>query len=353
MEKRRIEYLDFARRVAILFMIFQHAMLMFETDHGENGLIGIVTILLGTAPAAPVFMFIMGVFFSRKREIPLIREVMAGVKLILMGYLLNFLRFSLLLTGGSLENSTLLANESPLNLFLSIDILQMAGYSWIAMAVIKKWIKSLNYQLIIIVSIALLSPLLWRDVSLFTPLGALFGTADNVYFPLFPWIIYPLLGLALGDRCIDVDSYRDSLKKGAQFGGFAILIGIILVIKFGDSALFSAGDYHRSSISMHLIIVGFIGIWFWACDFFVTLPFVKPITSLCTFWSKNVTKVYFIQWITIGWSLFIIGANQYSEVMSLFLGVIVTLITHFILKLQHHFSSRKVDVPKRECVTEE
>lgn len=65
----RIYSLDFVRGIAVLFMIMQHAMIMFEKTEGEGDtIIGNIFILLGTAPAAPVFVFIMGVFPREVKE---------------------------------------------------------------------------------------------------------------------------------------------------------------------------------------------------------------------------------------------------------------------------------------------
>ncbi len=345
MEQKRIEYLDFARGLAILFMIFQHAVILYDTNQGESSLLGIIIVLLGTAPAAPVFMVIMGIFFSRKKSVSLSKELKAGLKLIVLGYLLNIFRFVIPDLFTLLESPvhSVLAEQSSLDLFLSVDILQMAGYSWIFMAFLTKKRASHKTLLLLIIVVVFISPLIWSDMTACTPFGTFWGTDKNIYFPLFPWVIYPLMGLILGDYFTSVKRYKDNLKSSALWGVGLLMIGFLLLIFFGEYHLFSAGDYHRSSISIHLMIIGFIGIWFWLCDLLVSFKQTSEIHSIFQLWSKNVTKVYFIQWLLLGWSVILLGENRFSVGVSILFGVVITILTHYILTVLLLEQDRKKD----------
>jgi hypothetical protein len=90
----RIVSLDLARGLAIVFMVFQHAVLIYAVDRGEQSVVGKLVLLFGSAPAAPVFLFIMGIFLGRPDR-GLRRGVRRGIKLIALGYLLNLLRSTL------------------------------------------------------------------------------------------------------------------------------------------------------------------------------------------------------------------------------------------------------------------
>ncbi len=335
MEQKRIEYLDFARGFAILFMILQHAMIVFDSNQGEGGLLGIVVVLLGTAPAAPVFMFIMGIFFARKKATLFHSDFLAGIKLVFLGYLLNLLRFVIpnLLTFVDSQDNSILADQSSLDLFLSVDILQMAGFSWIIMAILKKIKHSSKFLPVLIIGIAILSPFLWNHFSASTLLGIFGGTGANVYFPIFPWIIYPLLGVLLSNFFTNRDKYDQNLNRAALIGTALIVEGSIFLLLFSEFQIFTAGDYHRSGISIHLIMIGFMLIWFWICNKLVKFKSLNPLKNIFRHWSLNVTKVYFIQWILIGWSIVFLGENRYSELSAFLFGIVATIITHQVLNI--------------------
>lgn len=333
MEKKRIAFLDFSRGLAILFMIMQHAMILFDQQKGEGGILGITILLLGTAPAAPVFMIIMGIFFSKKKEIILTKEITRGIKLIFIGYILNFFRFfipSLAENQFVINTPVLTTSNCPIAMLLSIDILQMAGYSWIVMAFLKKYSFNAISILTFALCITTAAPFLWRESSLYTPLASLWGTGENVYFPLLPWLIYPLIGMATGPL-IHTKNNAKLLKKGTLLGALFILAGTSMLLFLEDFKLFCAGDYHRSGISIHLIIIGFIAIWFWLSHFLLTLKPIQKLMPLFTFWSKNVTTVYIIQWTLFGFSFFFLDQNQFSEFQSFSLGILIVIISHLLL----------------------
>ena len=60
----RLRFLDLARGLAIVFMVFQHVQIIFAVGSGEDSALGVTFLLLGTAPAAPVFMVAMGFLFG-------------------------------------------------------------------------------------------------------------------------------------------------------------------------------------------------------------------------------------------------------------------------------------------------
>lgn len=62
---RRIGYLDFVRGIAILLMIMQRSILVLAKNAGSgHGILAQTFLVQGTAPAAPVFLLIMGIFLQ-------------------------------------------------------------------------------------------------------------------------------------------------------------------------------------------------------------------------------------------------------------------------------------------------
>ncbi len=325
--KPRVYYLDFARGLAVFFMIMQHTILMHEYDAGEgDGLLGNVFLLLGTAPAAPVFMLIMGVFIARAKGGAL-ALLWRGVKLFALGYVLNLLRFTLPLLLVQTSGVSLPPTESPGYLFWMVDILQLAGLSFIFAAPLKtlsgrRWVFPA-----IITAVLFVSPLLWGSCPNFPLFAPLWGTAPIIEFPFFPWVIYPLLGMWLSPVLF---SLPEEPKQRRQ-----ILLTGVLLMTVGALSYehLVPGDYHRSGAGVHFAIIGFVCVWLVACNSVTqrvdcTHTFFKTIF----FWSRQVTGIYFIQWILFGWSMLVWNPNSMSGYGATVVGLGVLVITHWIMR---------------------
>ncbi len=324
-KKNRVEYLDIARGIAIFFMFTQHAILMHEYDAGEGAdLIGNIFLLLGTAPAAPIFMFIMGVFIMRSSA-NLNTAISRGLKIFLLGYILNFLRLTLPILIVGPENVALLENETPLELFLMVDILQLAGLSLIAGALLKKYVSPQFYPLIIL-TIIFTSPFLWGSFNNHWSLMTLWGKGENVIFPFFAWFIFPLLGMYLSRYALNIRQLKDFKKM--------LIIGVIgTVISLGLMNFFPIGDYSRNHPALNLFLLSFIILWVPLCYWLNQKMKGTWIQKQLLFWSKNVTSIYFIQWLLFGWSLLLFDSNNLSGWKALLIGLAILLITHQIAKL--------------------
>lgn len=322
----RIYYLDFARGLAIFFMIMQHTMIVHEKSGGEGDtILGNIFILLGTAPAAPVFMLIMGAFII-KSDKGMKEGIIRGIRLFIFGYLLNVLRFTIpLLISGT---TTFLGNES-LSLLFEVDILQLAGLSLIAASFLKNFASNRYLFPILILIILILSPTLWGKFSSI-PLFAPFWGAENfVSFPFFPWVVYPLLGMYLSKYFVDKSLMEIVKKKILLLGSAILIIGIVLFDKF------PVGDYYRSGLGVHLTIIGFVLIWLLICYQLVEksgLNRQNIILQTLVFWSRNVSAVYIVQWILYGWSILILNVNQLQDILAAAFGLFVLLITHLLVK---------------------
>ena len=215
--KKRIYYLDIARGFAIFGMFTQHCMIVHEVSAGEGeSLLANLFVLLGTAPAAPVFMLIMGAFLMKSKASTR-QNIWRGIKLLILGLILNFLRFTIplliaILLYGS-DSLHLAEGETLLTLSFSVDILQLAGLSLIFCTLIKRIAEQKNTIPFLILIVLLASPFLWGKFG-GNPFSDLFwGDAKTVYFPFFPWIIYPLLGMYLSRHLISGKTLKSALKK--------------------------------------------------------------------------------------------------------------------------------------------
>ncbi|MEM6351057.1 MAG: acyltransferase family protein [Cyanobacteria bacterium P01_D01_bin.14] len=340
--KQRLYYLDIARGFAIFGMFTQHCMIVHEVSGGEGeSLFANVMTLLGTAPSAPVFMMIMGIFSAKSKTDPL-KLMLRGIKLLVLGFALNLFRFTmpllvamLLLDSGELQ---LTGDNTLVKLSFYVDILQLAGLSLIFCALLKKIAVPRKSILLLIFIILFVSPFLW---GLFEGnlVSALFwGEADNVTFPFFPWAVYPLLGISLS-QCLTDSSVLDQNLKKIRYCGFilAVLGALMLLLSTLKVLAFNiispTGDYFRSGASIHFLIIGFILSWLPICRWSEqTFTVENSIIQVLIFWSRNVTAIYFIQWTLFGWSMLIFGTNQQNAPVSAAIGLAVLLATHFSVK---------------------
>ncbi len=128
-------------------------------------------IFLGSPPAAPVFMFSMGVFFilsSKSNDFK--SGMIRGIKLLALGALLSFLRYDLLQV---VEGTTTFADafkNQTLTTLWEVDILQFAGWAYIFMSLIKRYLKKPIWWLSIVLCTVFISPLLWGITTQITPL---------------------------------------------------------------------------------------------------------------------------------------------------------------------------------------
>jgi uncharacterized membrane protein len=335
----RLLYLDFARGLAVFFMVMQHAMILHERTAGEgNTILGNLFILLGTAPAAPVFILIMGIFAARSR-----RSVVSGMKrgavLIVVGYGLNLVRFTvpMLLAGGPYA-----AGKSPWELSLEVDIFQLTGLSLLVFSPMKK-ISAHPYALpVCILLILLVSPYLWGTGDWLPVLSPLWGAGANTMFPLFPWGCYFLLGLYVSPY-IRKEPLEPRIRRGFLAAGLLLAAAGAASFPF-----FPAGDYSRSGLSVHLLIMAFVLVWLVLSGFAAAWlgrshhAAVQAGLWVVYSWSRNVTAIYIVQWVIYGWSIFLFGANQLADYKAALLGLAVLTAAHLLVR----YTGIKKTLPK-------
>ena len=205
----RLRFLDLARGLAIVFMVFQHVQIIFAVSSGEDSALGVTFLLLGTAPAAPVFMVAMGFLLGSSSRTGVRSGVVRGLQLFALGYVLNLVRFSVpLLVSGDPHAIDVFGGTWWGPLF-EIDILQLAGLSLIVLGPVKRYVRDPRLVLALAAAVAIVAPLLWGVGGGNVVLDPLWGLGDWVSFPLFPWLAYPLLGLALAGFTVRATSAPD------------------------------------------------------------------------------------------------------------------------------------------------
>ena len=296
------------------------------TEACLKGFLGLAFLAAGTAPAAPVFLFLLGVFSGDPAK-PWTATVVRGLKLIALGYVLNALRFGGPILLGSGFN--LQAAGPMLTAYLAeVDILQVAGLSMILLATVSRlparpWVLGG-----LVLGIPVVSPWLWGLGGNHPVWNLLWGTNEQTSFPFFPWVLYPLLGAWARDRLLSPGGWARP----------AVLVPALVAVVLGAEALLAeilpVGDYFRSGIGLHLVIGGFVVLWLGAWIKLGTWSWwseSRPARFL-EFASRQVTAIYVVQWVLFGWLTLVPGLVGSSDGVAALVGLGVLIITFALVR---------------------
>ena len=318
--------LDFARGLAVLFMIAVHVLEEFSSELVYSSVPGTIIAFLGSPPAAPVFMFILGtgLVYSKKQDAKSLFK--RGLFILAAGYVLNILRGVLpyttaYLLSGSREFLSISAGE-----FISIDILQFAGLAFLFFAFIS-FIKIRKIWLPVFLLIFCILNLLLVNIktghfilSAFT--GLIWGSNEFSYFPFLSWIIYPAAGYLWGSLLI-------KCKNKDLFYLICLITNLLLLFLFFflfmilmkmDAGFDDPYNYYHHTLPGNLLFVSFIFSWITAL-YFAAKPLKGWIKSTVGRWSRNVMQIYVIHWIFIGWLSLFIQNSGYKLSIILFTGI--------------------------------
>ncbi len=344
--KERVHTFDFVRGLAVFFMVFVHVLGIYSNFDVQDSAFGYVVDFLGSPPAAPVFMFSMGVFFIlSSRNSTLNSGLKRGVLLLLLGSLLSFLRHDLLQVVQGTSTFAHAYNTRTLTAIWEVDILQFAGCAYILLSLIKHYIKKPIVWVLLAVIILLASPLLW-GITTGNPfldwiLQFFIGAADDIYFPIFPWLIYPLLGMVFGLCMKSYPSFDLLMNDALKLGLILLLLGSIWSLSNLD---FHIGDYFRSGPGSVVWITGFIQVWLYISNKFIQKNRNSKFVKTINYWGRETTTIYFIHWILIMWFTLFLGVEHYGifETITLTIFFITgsSVITHLYKKHKQHTSER-------------
>ena len=309
----RIQSLDLARGFTVLFIAPIHAVLLFASPSVYNTWPVEFLRFIAEGPGAQLFMLLMGISFVLGHE-KKPKEVLKRVGVLLLaGYLLNFLKFVLpamlnvLPAGVYVELQVERGVPSYVQMLLSGDILHFAALAY----GLIYWVTRLRrYPLVaalLALLICLLSPFCYDLHSghriLNYLLQLLGGQPPRVFFPLLPWLVYPLGGLVIGHH----------IKKGREmvFGYAAVLGLVLLLLSCSDWMPFHPHcaelSFYRTCPDGTFYHLGLVLIWLYLWHLIATRHPHRILTKFLSFLSRRITLIYIVQWPLICWSLPLIG----------------------------------------------
>ena len=345
---RQVE-LDIAKALSIIFMIFLHTMWVVGNYNQalSPAYQFVVGNVLGRPYAAPIFMFCMGVGIVYSRHSQWDVMVKRGVKLYLLGVLVNVFEWFIphFLSGTLLGNWDAFPINGGLLLFC-VDILAFAGMAFIAMGILKKFEVS-NKKLIIIAVVLSIIGTVFRETDFGIPVVNLIfahfigAKGGFTAFPLFNWLIFPIGGYIWGQYFIRAKDKGDFFK----FWPLYIIIG--LAYFFISTKLWGgifADDIHlyyfMNTLDAVFCIInahGVIGLCYWLSKF---VP--EAVINVSKILSSNINNIYIIQWFFVPVTGILIAyffkdlvmTDLLSSILSVCMIVLATLIALGIKKLR-------------------
>jgi hypothetical protein len=333
-QKKRVLAIDIARGMSVILMMMIHTMLIYGTIPTQtNTILGEITLWLGRGTT--MFLVSMGISFVLSRRQTFAAVCKRALYILSIGYGMNFLKFLVpeFIFGGlpeafvsayGLQSGTL---ETGIFFLLLGDILQLAGVTLFIMGLINHFSKSKYVPLLIALFIIAVS----KELSGFrigiTGLDyicdLLFSNQFNVYFPVFPWSAFILVGMFLGRWYKELNENQEVFFKRMLFVGLGfIVLGSLL--NFSNPE-YHFGDYYHLGPGGSILLLGANLVLYWLINVVVQLfKEDNSVFNLLIFCSKHVTSLYVIQWVLINWGMYVIGFWNQTQliVLALFPAVI-------------------------------
>lgn len=337
--KDRIFEVDAVKFMAIFYMICEHVYERFGSfDHFgtmPDTLYRNFVEFFGGPMAAPVFMFCMGIGMIYTRHDSSADFIRRGIKLLLAGYLLNFFRQTIpMLIAMRLGIDT---GFSLIGGLLNVDILPFAGMAFISIGLMKRFkmpLLSMLATAILLQAVGIWSVNLRIDsVAAATLIGLILPGGDHVAFPMALWLIYPVSGMIFG-RYLKQSGDRVSLYKKV------LAVSFVFFVSYSSALLFSGYDlrliyslYRSSYYNQNILSVMWIiplVLMSICISYFVLGRICLTVTGrFMTYCSINLTTIYMIQWLLIGYGLgfyMLLGFGPTDSPLYLISGALVLMI---------------------------
>ena len=196
---------------------------------------------------------------------------------------------------------------------MGCDILPFAGLAFIFFGIAAKLkFKEIHYALAAVIFAGL--NLLLRDIpieggALQVFLGLFWGTNEYTWFPFLTWIPFPLSGYLFGKMLIHCVDKRQFYK--ISFWASLPVLALFLVYAFKNGVDFGALDglyqeaYFHHDLIGNIVIIAFVVMWT-SLVYFLSFHMPDFAKQALSRWSKNITTIYCVHWLIIGWSLTIL-----------------------------------------------
>jgi len=310
--RERVRALDLAAGLAVFFMILVHVLWHWGAPATWTTPIGQAISYAAGPTAAPVFTFLMGLSIGAAAHSGLGTLVARGLWLVLLGYVLNFLRGVIPAALGFATGVITPEQVAPYTLWwlaTTVDLHHVIGLSMVAIAVLRTRTRPGWLWLALGGALVLAAPWL-RQVTFGTPLldaplTPILGSAANVYYAVVPWLIYPLAGALFGAILARAPDRTAVFRRGAAIGFVLLVLGAVLILIQRPG--FDVFTYWRQPLSFVVAIFGVILVWLALCDVVTRRRWIDRHLGVVYGWSDRVIAMYFTHWIIVGWGVGLVG----------------------------------------------
>ena len=324
--KRQSE-LDLLKTVTIFFMIFGHVIEVCFSKQWEDLYYFNMTTswqvlyIIMNCIVAFGFMFSMGASILYSRFNNARSWIIRGFQLILAWLVLRLLYvYPLAKIFASEHGMSML--DFILCVICSSDILFFAGAFFLFIGILRKLNISMTGMIISAIVLFIAGHFISYnpDSILMQYILGNFIITDNTFFPFINWIMAPVLGMCWGKILLHCTN-KDKLYLITGIFG-AIGTGIILLVAHFKGLLTATGLEQLTDVQVFYnanILTVTIACCFLALllsIYYTITKFVKAawFTNSYTFLSKQLTKIYFVQWIIIPWLDFVFHAQLKKKI---------------------------------------
>ncbi|WP_160712892.1 heparan-alpha-glucosaminide N-acetyltransferase domain-containing protein [Chitinophaga solisilvae] len=334
----RIPAIDMARGFTVFIMTAVHTLLLYSEPAVFSAATGRLFTFLSEAPGAPVFMTAMGVSFVFSSQRHIRSACRRAAILLMLGYLLNTLKFLVPVAAGSMPPALLAdfgipsGSAAVWHFLLMGDILHLAAISLVVLSLVYRLPHYAYMAAILAFAVALTAPLLWgirsEDPVSDYLLALLWGNDSRVFFPVFPWLTYPLLGLTVGYY---LQHHPAKAFIWCRNAGLLLMIaGMVISARHPE---YHRGDFYRAAQGGTLYYAGFVLCWLYGWHLAVRWIPAHPFFHLLGWLSKNITSIYLLQWTLIFWMLPVAGYRQLNGWQTWLSMIMMTLLVMGVLLL--------------------
>lgn len=360
--KERYPEIDLLKFMAIIFMIFVHTYefntydAFFESPGYENPVLYALNFLiefLGGAPAAPVFMFCMGLGITFSQNAAPSKLLKRGGILLLAGLLVNFLEEILPLVW-EVESFEEILEAFP-GLFAN-DVYFFFGLTFFffsfAMAVKKPaLVCGIACALSLIGGFFL--PYLdfcTENTALNLILGLFVRTDEYAFFPFTSWIVFPTVGYLFGKLFVKTEDRKKLYRRSAILAAVVLILVTVVGLSLGyENSMLNAldcedADYYAPNFFSQLWGLSFV-VLLAAAAYWITGKMKEGrLTALITWGSKNVMTLYILQWLVIAILAPVVCLSS-NIFYTYLICAVVTVLTYFATKLYLKLNRRGTKLP--------
>jgi hypothetical protein len=290
---------DLLKGFAVFLIVPVHILETFIDYSGRESLFGKILLLLGGPFGVPIFMMVMGYFVAMSKK-SAAQNILRGVLIFILGIFLNIgLNFHLLLkiwTEGW--------KFDPLQAIFGVDIFYLAGLSIIILSVLKTIKYGQQWIVLALILFVSGSTSYFNELLMVTErnyiLPFIAGNYSWSYFPLFPWLAYPLIGFLFQKTEPQI---REFIQKQKVVSIVILAFTFILVVlfsRFGIETTINLSEYYHHTFPFFLWTLGVDVLWVLLLWVLVQKSSKFPVIAFLRWLGKNITVFYIIQWLIIG-----------------------------------------------------